>query len=116
LYVDQIEGPVYPGGDISWDEISKFIPVAKGTMVIGAVGAKFAPEIEALAEKLVKWLGPEAMKKINKYGDIILVNKKNGNGIRFDMKHPHPHKNSHGHVTENGIESSPIYPKDVPHK
>jgi hypothetical protein len=55
----------------------------------------------------------------NKAGDSVFLSKDGTRKVRFDLKHPAPHSNSHGHVEEfikgKWNKSGPIYPIDVPH-
>jgi hypothetical protein len=104
----------YNGGDVSWDVASNFIPLGKGVLLVGALGKVL--KVEELAEHIVEWLGPEARMIVNKYGDKIFVNTKNGRKVQFHMKNPSPHESPHAHVEEGPYQSNPIYPTDVPHK
>lgn len=103
-------------------EVAKDVGLAKRTGITKE-GMQFGKQnpihkISQLEGKISEWLGSETKMIKNRAGDHVFLSKDMERRVRFDLNHPAPHRNPHGHVEEfiNGkwVKSGPIYPNDVP--
>ena len=111
------------------------LTVAEGGAAVAAVEAKVTGEVVKdgirfskqdvnskvlnLEREISNWLGSNTKMIKKTSGDRLFVSNNGAKRVRFDLKHPAPHSNSHGHIEEfiNGTwnKSGPIYPIDIPH-
>jgi RHS repeat-associated protein len=47
---------------------------------------------------LADWLGPNVQVKTNSHGDKVFLSENGTRRIRFDINHPYPHNDPHGHI------------------
>lgn len=56
--------------------------------------------IRNVGDDVTKWLGKDAKVITNEFGDTLIESADGLRQIRFDFKHPYPHKNPHAHLIE----------------
>jgi len=73
-----------------------------GGMALMASGPAAAanPKTQDTLSKVVDWLGPDALKIINKNGDLIFVSADNLRKIQFHLNNYYPHHAPHIQIEE----------------